>query len=337
MIAKKLTEMGFLTMTDKDPEQRRRRSKKLGKGEWSRSTINRILRNSTYDGRWVYGKRKVTLHDGATVTMASEKRDEDDPNRITVPVPPILEPGVFELAQERIAENKRRAACRPTKRQYLLRGICFCARCGSRMTGYTRSNRNFGYYVCRHNYPQYYELRCRCKYLRKDKAETIVWDYICEALLDEDELFNQVQRRRDEARQVQKVLATNIAALDEMDKRERRKLDSLVDLYLDGGVTKEVYLKKKRRIEKAIEERDYERTDLKARLSTSGVLSEDDERELRDLREKIVTGLNGMDFAAKRQLLELLKVCVVWDDEASELTVSGIFGSKRGQILSNSS
>jgi hypothetical protein len=96
-----------------------------------------------------------------------------------------------------------------------------------------------------------------------------------------------------------------------------------------------VYLQRKHRIEKALEEREYERADLKARLSSAGALSEENERELRKLRDKIVKGLDKMDFKAKRQLLELLKVRCVWNDETRELTVSGIFGGDK--VLSTSS
>lgn len=333
-IADRLTKAGVLTLTDKDG--RKRAKKLLGKCQWNRSTVNKMLRNETFDGRWVYGKRKHKRHDGARVTTTSEKRDEDDPDRIVVPVPPILEPGVFELAQERIAENKRRGAFKPTKYKYLLRSIVFCARCSSRMTGWTRQEGQLGYYWCRRNYPHLYEQRCHCKMLRQDRAERIVWDYVCEAMQDEERLFHQIAQEREEAQQAQRVLIASIAALDAQDEKDRQRLDRLLDLYSDGGITKAVFLQKKRKVETDVENRDFERTDLQARLSASGVLSEDDEQELREFRERIVRGLDSADFDDKRRLLEMLAVKCVWDSDKSELTVSGIL-SPDGKILSISS
>jgi site-specific DNA recombinase len=331
-IAKKLTEMRIPTLTDTDG---RKRAKKVrGPCEWCRSTINNMLRNETYTGVWHYGKRRVALHDGPTVSQVSQKREKDHPNRIAVSVPAIVDRGTWEMAQERFAESKRRGAFKPTKNQYLLRSMVFCARCGSRMTGWTNTYKT-GYYKCRRNYPMYYEMRCTCHSPRKDKIEPLVWDYICEIMLDEDELFRQMHRKRQEARQAQKIFVDTIAALDIQDEKDRQRLASLLDLYLEGNIAKDVYLQRKHRIEKALEEREYERADLKARLSSAGALSEENERELRKLRDKIVKGLDKMDFKAKRQLLELLKVRCVWNDETRELTVSGIFGGDK--VLSTSS
>jgi len=331
-IAKRLTKMRIPTLTDKDG---RKRAKKVrGPCEWSRSTVNKMLRNETYAGVWYYGKREVTLHDGTTVRQVSQKREKDDPNCIAVSVPNIVERGIWEMAQARFAENKRRGAFKPTKHQYLLRSIVFCIRCGSRMTGWTNTY-GIGYYKCRRNYPSYYERRCTCRSPRKDKIEPLVWDYICEVMLDEDELFRQMQRKRQEARKTQKVFVDSIAALDIVDKKDHHRLNSLLDLYLEGGISKDAYLQKKRSIERALEEREHERADLKARLSHAGALSESDERELRKLRNKIVQGLEQVDFDAKRQLLEMLRVRCVWNDETRELTVSGIFGGDK--ILSTSS
>ncbi len=89
-------------------------------------------------------------------------------------------------------------------------------------------------------------------------AERITWGYICEVMEDEERLFAEVQRQREETKKAQKVLVSSIGVLDAQDETDRQKLDSLVDLYLDGGVTKEVYLQKKRKIEKSIEGRDLE-------------------------------------------------------------------------------
>ncbi len=104
-IAKPLTKMKIPTLTDTDG---RKRAKKVrGYCEWSRSTVNNMLRNETYAGMWHYGKRKVTLRDGATVSQVSGRREKDHPNCIAVPVPPILDRTIWEMAQERFAENKR--------------------------------------------------------------------------------------------------------------------------------------------------------------------------------------------------------------------------------------
>ena len=330
-ITLRLAEEKIPTMADKGESVRKKPLRE--KYQWSRSTVCKMLKNETYVGIWRYGKRKTTTHDGKKVTTTSERRSNDDPNCIAVGVPAIIDRETYDLAQAKFAETKRRGAFRPTVHKYLLRSLCFCAQCGARLAGWTPKKKSgISYYRCGHNRPDLYKQRCMGRQLRADKAEVVVWDYIREVMLDEDELFDQVQQRRDEAKVARNALVINVAALDAQDEKDRQKLDRFLDLYAEGGITKDVYLQRQRRIDADIEKREFERADLQARLSASGVLSEDAENELRKLREKIVKGLDSADFDSKRQLLEILKVRCVWNDKTSELTVSGLFGD--GQILS---
>lgn len=331
-IAKKLTELKVPTLSDIDG-RRKARGKVRSNGQWSRSTVLGMLKNETYDGRWYYGKRKVTRHDGPTITTTSRKRAADDENRICVPVPAILEPGIFEAAQKRLAENRRKNF-KPTKYKYLLRHMIACIHDGTTMMGWTKSQGEVGYYRCRRNFPDYHELRCRSAMLRQDQAERIVWDYVVEELASETQLLAQIERRRQEAQNARNALVANIAALDAIDEKDRRKVDNLLDLYLEGHITREAYLSKKSKIEGDIEGRGFQRTDLQARLSASGVLSDDDERELQALREMVLKSTEVADFAARRKVLELLNVRCIWNDETRELTVTGLF---RGVTLNVSS
>ena len=242
--------------------------------------------------------------------------------------------GIFQAAQKRLAENKHKSH-KPTKYNYLLRGIITCAHDGMTLIGSTSGGKKnkSQYYKCKRNSPGYYDNRCRSGCLRADVAERIVWDYLCEMMQDEDYLFSQVALKREEAKEAQKVLVASIAALDTQDERDHQKLDRLLDLYSDGGITKEVFLKKKRKVETDIKDRDFERADLQARLSAAGILSEDEETELRTYRAHIANGIDNSDFATKRRLLEVLMVKVVWDSKKDELMVSGIF-APHSKILS---
>jgi len=152
-----------------------------------------------------------------------------------------------------------------------------------------------------------------------------VWDYVAEVMMDEEALFSEIEQRRTEAQEAHNALITNIAALDALDDKDRRKLDKLLDAYLEEAITKTVYLEKQRKIEANLDDRAAQRADLQTRLTETGILSKDAEKELRALRVIIATALVSANFDEKRKILELLHIRCVWDDQAKELTVSGIF------------
>ena len=106
---------------------------KKGKMFWDRSTIWYILKNPAYKGQAAFGKRIA----GAKVSYIRPRKDsserpknnssrypEDKENWIYIPVPAIVGEQLFDVVQEQIEENKKRARVRKQGETYLLQGLC---------------------------------------------------------------------------------------------------------------------------------------------------------------------------------------------------------------------
>jgi len=118
-IAKKLYAMGIASPGEYDNYKIR----KAAPAVWSPNTIIFIIGNEAYAGTWLYGARVGT--NGKKLRPRSEW--------IRIPIPPIIEPDIWEAAQEQRKQNQELAK-RNRKNDYLLAGRIRCA-CGYSMTG----------------------------------------------------------------------------------------------------------------------------------------------------------------------------------------------------------
>lgn len=100
-------------------------------GKWGRSTILRILSNSTYKGIHEYGKR-------------GSRRKET----ILRNVPVIIDRGLWEKARKIRDSNKTKSTRNTKHKDYLLRNLIKCKRCGRNYQGVSYKNGSLSYYVC---------------------------------------------------------------------------------------------------------------------------------------------------------------------------------------------
>ncbi len=107
--------------------------------EWRHSTLHKMLKNSIYIGirysnksESVHPKRKNTVVSTYRRYEKCSYRTRPRSEWISSPSPRIITDESFELAQERLEQNKILAS-RKTKGEYLLRGLIFCPNCGHRM------------------------------------------------------------------------------------------------------------------------------------------------------------------------------------------------------------
>ena len=118
---------------------------------WHKNTIHLILKNKTYIGQWLYGKRKIEKLDtpGRVIHRATRR---DDSEAIMVPVPPIVDRHLWEDAQKVLMQRRERGY-KPTRWHYLLRGRIRCAKCGALFYGNTatrkKGQQQWQYYRCR--------------------------------------------------------------------------------------------------------------------------------------------------------------------------------------------
>ncbi|WP_085829365.1 recombinase family protein [Clostridium massiliodielmoense] len=185
-------------------------------GIWSPSSILRMLHNKTYMGIHEYGKR-------------SKKKREI----ITREVPAIITEDTWNKAQGVIKDNIIEAT-RNRKRNYLLKGLIKCGKCGCNYVGAKYKHRNY-YYVCggkiKYNGPF---GKCISKNLNGEYIESVVWKDITNFVNNPGEtieiLKNNLKNKHDSKLDLlnqKKLLENNMH-----DKEDEKQ--SILDLFRKG-------------------------------------------------------------------------------------------------------
>ena len=210
---------------------------------WAQSTVIGILRSPLYKGEALYNRTQLAdtrrprgprslkdLRPGNGRSRAARPPEDWIPVR----VPALVEPEVWEMAQQQLARNRERAQRNNTKHTYLLRSLLTCGRCGRRLVGmWSRAGK--GRYSCLARYPRSAPWSCEGRSVGAAKVETMVWEHV-RALLSNSELL----RTRYEEGHGDPVLDTR-----EEQERERlqrkltaveREVQRLIDAYQAGVI-----------------------------------------------------------------------------------------------------
>jgi len=121
--------------------------------EFSRTSLNSILKNKRYTGVYIFNGTEV-------------------PNGI----PSIIPEELFEKVQEKMKANKKAPARSLATEEYLLTGKLFCGECGELLTGTSgksHTNAVYRYYSCKGAKSKSTD-KCITKNIRKDVLEEIV-------------------------------------------------------------------------------------------------------------------------------------------------------------------
>lgn len=201
------------------------------------SAVDQMLRNQVYKGDLVFNQRAYGLN-GKGKKGAEEV---------------ILLPGVFpalvspELWDE--VQGIRKARCptmvpgRRVTSPHVLTGLLTCAKCGGNMTiefVYSRDKTRYEYYSCA-NRKMKTSQACVGTRLRADMIEPQILDYIYSKLLTDQTIEAFIRKLEKlkgkmalESNQGRERLESDIKTLND-------KIDRLVDLFVDGLVSKAEY------------------------------------------------------------------------------------------------
>src|SRR3954471_14717643 len=135
-----------------------------GKRAWDRTTVWGILRNPAYAGAAAFGKTRVGP---LPVRLRPVRGGSEQPRRaygvygvppaewLRVPVPALIEGGLFEAVREQLEENRRRSRQGARGQRYLLQGLLVCRGGGHAHDGKAISSRAakgkpraYAYYRC---------------------------------------------------------------------------------------------------------------------------------------------------------------------------------------------
>jgi site-specific DNA recombinase len=217
-------------------------------GRWRYGRIQRIAVNPVYKGEHHYGRRTT--------------RDREV---IVRPVPAIVDAATWERARQRLHQNQL-LATRNAKRQYLLRGLITCGRCGHAYTGTrgaaVRGAGHYAYYACNGRHGRDHGLpKCRNEFVPAADLEETVWQDILGFLHNPgpvlERLAAQLQSRQVQTQDLERERLTAALALSHKDAEK----EQILDLYRRGMITIAD-------LERQLEKIATEVADLKGRLST---------------------------------------------------------------------
>jgi len=287
---------------------------------WCQSTVIEILRNTIYKGEAFYnrtcqvdarrarGERGLKdLRPGNLRGQAQRPKEE----WIPIPVPAIIEPESWEMAQLQLARNRERAQRNNSKHDYLLRSLLRCGCCGRRLVG-TWSPVSGGRYVCSVRYPRNKPWSCDGRSLSARQVEPFVWNYISELLSDQGLLKTRYEEGRGDP-------AVDIKDEQERERIERklkaleREIERLTDAYQAGVIELEELQQRRNRI------REHSQA-LNGRVIEIQQKSIDKEQELRLLQgvdefcASIRQALVEPSFSIKQRVLQLVVDRIVVED-----------------------
>lgn len=304
------------------------RTYKVRKLGWGIGTLFYMLKNETYVGRWYYRKTKV-IKDPLTGKRKRIKRPRD--KWLLVEVPAILTEDIFQKAQKRLVENKKRMGKR-RKHFYALGGMLQCGHCKNGMTGLTRPE-GYQYYVCnaRQN-PGRYGIECDNANYNLSKVDAAIWYWIKSVLLSPDRLEQSIQNFQDTQRASVNPLISMIEANEAEQEKLLEEKQRLVKAYSTGVLTLDEIAFQKADLEKRIKDITEAIEMLKDEL-TPKLLSQVDieaiQKRASDVRDE--ADLTDDDPQTQRELFQLLDVHVVLSQIDGEkwADLTCVLGEKR--------
>ncbi len=282
-----------------------------GKAHWDHKTIGDMLKNPAYKGEAAFGKTRWTpvgprlrAPRGRPTQSRRGYAGTNAPKEewITIPVPALVDPTVFDAVQEQLEENRRRARIPAKGSRYLLQGLLVCVHCGYAYCGRTNDARN-AYYRCAGamNIPRHgFERVCWNKELRLDQTDAAVWQEACR-LLEEPERLAQEYRQRLLPPQRQ----TESEGVRAQVGKLRRGVARLIDSYTDGLIDKQEFEPRVSRIRERIGHLEEQLQRLNEELEV-----EEDLRllvgRLETFAAKVTGELRQAEFQTRREIIRAL-------------------------------
>jgi site-specific DNA recombinase len=315
----------FFSIADivRELNQRKVPTKKR-KSQWERSTVWAMLRNPAYMGKACFGKTEKTerqritkpLRDkGGYSARSSSSKEKPREEWIEIPVPAIITPEIFELAQERLKKNKLHSQ-RNTVEVTLLQGMIVCSECGYSLyrTSTRTSKRKLYYYRClgSDNYRYENGRKCNCRPLRQDYLDQIVWQKVLELLQDPALIQKEIDKRIQETKKSNPLIDQKSVLLKQKSKLSRA-MNKLLDAYQEGLMPLDQLRKRMPELQKRTTTTEKELANLEAyELALNNRLQLLD---VDSFTENLHQNINHLDIKDRRKIVKLLiKEILVGED-----------------------
>ena len=226
---------------------------RTGRTVWERSVVGGLLHNPAYQGSAAFGK---TRQGPLRPRLRAQRGRPLQPRRATtdygvpasewlpIPVPALVDTGVFAAVQEQLQDNRRHARQSRRGARYLLQGLVQCQQCGYAFYGKPISRtaakgktRTYAYYRCLGTDAYRFggERVCTNPQVRTDLLDLTVWREVSGLLAHPERVAEEYQRRLQAptsgTRQAQATLETQIGKV-------RQGVARLIDSYAEGLLEK---------------------------------------------------------------------------------------------------
>jgi site-specific DNA recombinase len=291
---------------------------------WRTTTVLKMLHNRTYTGVHEAFRARATkksLRKFAESSWADFHNEHTAPIEVRGVFPPIIDEITFRRVQEQLTKNKAEAR-RNTKRDYFLRSLIRCGRCGRAFVGvaYPGTNTTHTYYRCS-SCTATPAQSCGAPYLPLEKTDAAVWAEFtaqCEQGFQaarELEALHAEQQTSEASRDIARLRRQ----LNENENRTRRLMARGEESDFDAFEREENTFR--------LATLRTERAELTARIAEAETalveetVSARDVARTRALTTEAAPGLAGLTPAERRELFDLLGVRITYYPDEHTLVV----------------
>jgi site-specific DNA recombinase len=282
-----------------------------GRNHWNPATVKGILSNEVYAGT-TYGNRDYEVEPlrwrgGRSAAEGQRHHTMHRPRDqwIAIDVPPIVSREIFQQVQALRPLRQAEARRNNTRHDYLLRPRVSCAVCGLAASGRPRGHH--AYYICNGHLSRVQTGRaqyCSVRAIRVDRLDPMVWADVCR-LLSNPAIITEALRRANRGELVQDDTRERLRHLQHARHTAERQVERLVDAFTAEVITLEELKVRRRGLEDRIRFLAQQEQDLRGQQQQNLRIDELC-ANIEVLCQGVRLGLHTLDFARRRQIIELL-------------------------------
>jgi site-specific DNA recombinase len=240
---------------------------------WGRSTIRRILMNTSYYGVHYFNKEKriESVEQNGKYAKNTKTRTmlRDKSEWIPVEIPAIIDKQLFISVQEKLKRNYK--LLRSQSGQYLLSGLMKCGVCDHTYTGvYWNTKKhyrcNYREKLRQHSDIVDIENKCNNQSVKGDVIENLILDVVKDKVLTPSILKKHIDILKSKKTESKRLLIKNIEKANRQVFALENKKKRILDLYSDGILGKEEYINKIEELDLEFKEKENKVKELNEKL-----------------------------------------------------------------------
>lgn len=284
--------------------------------KWLKDIGIRTVTGKPYDADALRTLLKNEFYIGTRTYRVKGKEPLVIPNA----VPPIIDDETFDAAQHIFAESKRKDVVRGRKhnemRMYLLTGKAVCAKCREPLIG--KNSNGYAYYVCKNRVKR---RTCDCKGIQKAHLEKAVFDAIRENVFSDQAIEEIVRVALAEVEKNPYKAKKSKTELTSRKNTLMREISELVQMRLDGEISKDVMISMKKPKEDELAEIEI---DLHALANHEKTVV--DEQFIRTFIDDLFTKSESGDDGLKKMVVDKTVDSVIVGDSEVVINLAVLFG-----------